>query len=140
MDVIEERFPRVRPKVTDANRHFWQGGATGRLHLLRCADCGFWVHPPSPVCPQCWSNAVSPQSVSGRGSVYSYTINRYEWVPGFKPPYIVASIELDEQSGLRFLSNVIDCSFDEIRCGLAVQVVFARHDDVFVPLFRPAPQ
>jgi uncharacterized OB-fold protein len=69
--------------------------------------------------------------------VYTYTINRYEWVPGFAPPYIVASIELDEQPGLRILSNVIDCDFVEIRCGLEVQVVFARHEDVFVPLFRP---
>ena len=137
MNIIEEAFARVRPKVTDANRHFWQSGATGRLQLLRCADCGLWLHPPSPVCPQCWSASVAPQPVSGRGQVYTYTINRYEWVPGFPPPYIVASIEIEEQPGLRILSNVIECTFDEIRCGLEVQVVFARHGEVFVPLFRP---
>jgi uncharacterized OB-fold protein len=138
-DVIEEPFERVLPKLTDANRHFWQGGATGRLHVARCGDCGLWLHPSAPVCPACWSRAIAPQPVSGRGRVYSFTINRYEWVPGFEPPYLVASVELDEQAGLRFVSNVIECPFDAIRCGLEVEVVFARHGAVYLPLFRPVP-
>ena len=135
--IVEESFERVLPKVTDANRYFWQSGATGQLQLLRCADCGWWLHPASPVCPKCWSMSVAPQAVSGRGRVHSYTINRYRWVPGFEPPYIVASVELVEQSGLRFTSNVIECPFDEIRCDLEVEVVFANHGEVYLPLFRP---
>jgi len=138
MAEIAEPFVRVRPKVTDTNRAFWQGGGSGMLQIVRCTACGWWLHPPAPVCPACWSGDVAPQPVSGRGTVWSFTINRYRWVPGFEPPYVVASVELVEQPGLRFTTNVIDCAFDELRCGLEVEVVFAHHGDVWVPLFRPA--
>jgi uncharacterized OB-fold protein len=111
--------------------------ATGTLLVLRCRDCGHWMHPPSPVCPSCWSTDVAPQPVSGRGLVHSFTVNRYRWVPGLEPPYVVASIELVEQPGLRIMSNVIECAFDDLRCGLEVEVVFAKHGTVFLPLFRP---
>ena len=30
----------VVPELTEANRHFWQGGREGRLLFLRCVDCG----------------------------------------------------------------------------------------------------
>lgn len=137
-EIITESWDRVVPKITDANRHFWQGGADGRLHILRCTNCGFYLHPPRPVCRRCRSTAVAPEPVSGRGSVYSYTINHYQWVPGFTPPYVVATVELDEQSGLQLITNLIDCPDDDLRCDLEVEVLFAHHRDVYIPIFRPA--
>ncbi len=136
-NILSENFERVLPKITDRNRHYWQGGATGRLHLLRCGDCGYYLHPPQPVCPRCWSTTVQPEAVSGRGRVYSFTVNHYRWVPGFDPPYLVASIKLEEQSGLRVMSNVVECSLDALRCDLAVEVCFAQHGEIYIPLFRP---
>ena len=42
---------RVLPAVTPENEHFWLGGAEGELRFLRCQSCGYWIHPPQPVCP-----------------------------------------------------------------------------------------
>ena len=39
-NVITESFPRVRPRITTRNSHFWRGGADGILRLLRCQACG----------------------------------------------------------------------------------------------------
>ena len=64
-NIVTESFDRVLPKVTDRNRHFWQGGADGRLHLLRCQQCGFYLHPPLPICPRCRSTRMKPEPVSG---------------------------------------------------------------------------
>ncbi|MCB0997463.1 MAG: OB-fold domain-containing protein [Acidimicrobiales bacterium] len=135
---LDEPFTRVLPRLTDVNRSFWQGGADGQLLIARCGACGLWMHPPSPVCPSCWSDEVAPQPVSGRGHVHTFTINRYQWVPGMEPPYVVASVELVEQAGLRFLTNIVGCEPEDVSCDMPVDVVFAPHGEVHVPLFRPA--
>jgi uncharacterized OB-fold protein len=136
-NIITETFARVLPMITDRNAHFWQGGADGILHLTRCQDCRAYLHPPTPVCHTCRSMRVAPESVSGRGVVYAYTVNRYQWLPDMAPPYVIATVELVEQSGLQLMTNVVGCAVDEVSIGMEVEVVFAQHDDVFVPLFRP---
>jgi len=35
------------------------------------------------------------------------------------------------------LTNIVGCAIDDVVTGMAVEVVFAQHEDVFVPLFRP---
>ena len=137
-NMVDEPFRRVRPKITDRNAHFWQGGADGVLRLLRCQSCATYLHPPAPVCRSCRSMSVRPEPLSGQGVVYAYTINRYQWVPGMEPPYVVALVELVEQAGLQLLTNIVGCAVEEVRTGMDVEVVFARNDDVFVPLFRPS--
>jgi uncharacterized protein len=135
--VIDEGFDRVLPVVTARNRHFWEGGADGRLRVLRCGDCGRHVHPPRPVCPRCRSFAVRPEAVGGRGRVHSFTVNHYAWVPGMEPPYVVAEVDLDDAEGVRLITNVVGCAPDDVAIGMAVEVTFARHGSVYVPLFRP---
>jgi uncharacterized OB-fold protein len=137
-NVITESFPRVRPKVTSRNAHFWQGGADGVLRLLRCQDCGTYLHPPMPVCRSCRSTKIAPEPLCGRGTVYAYTVNHYRWVPDMEPPYVVALVELVEQEGLQLMTNIVGCPLEEVCTGMEVEVVFAHNDDVYVPLFRPA--
>jgi len=138
-NVVDEPFRRVLPKITARNVHFWQGGADGVLRLMRCQTCGAYLHPPAPVCSSCRSMNVQPEPLSGDGAVYAYTVNRYQWVPGMEPPYVVALVELVEQAGLRLLTNIVGCAVDDVCTGMEVEAVFARNDDVFVPVFRPRP-
>jgi uncharacterized OB-fold protein len=131
----------VLPELTDANRHFWQGGRDGELVLLRCGDCGYWLHPPVPVCPIDGSKNLGPEATSGRGTVASFTVNHHPWLPGFEPPYVVALVELAEQEGLRLTTNLVSVAPDDVVIGQPVRVVF-RHvpdpnGDVWLPLFEP---
>jgi uncharacterized OB-fold protein len=137
-EVVTEPFARVRPKITRRNAHFWQGGADGLLRLLRCQGCGTYLHPPTAACWSCRSLHVVPEVLSGRGVVYAYTVNHYRWLPDMDPPYVVAEVELVEQEGLLLMTNIVGCAVDRVRTGMEVEVVFARHGDVFIPLFRPA--
>jgi uncharacterized OB-fold protein len=50
-------------------------------------------------------------------------------------PYVLASIELVEQAGLRVLSNVVGCEVDEVVIGAPVRVVFEKVGAAHVPLF-----
>lgn len=135
--LVDEGFVRPAPPVTDRTAAYWHGGAGGVLRIARCGACGHWLHPPLPVCPRCRSSAVTAEAVSGRGRVWSWTVNRYRWSPTITPPYVIAEIELVEQPRLRILSSVIACGVDDVRTGMDVEVCFARTGDVLVPLFRP---
>jgi uncharacterized OB-fold protein len=128
---------RVMPAVTPENEHFWTGGAEGELRFQRCTACGTLVHPPAPVCPACLARTFDTLAVSGRGTVFSYTINHQPWVPGFDPPYVVAIVEIDEQPDVRLTTNLVGIAPDAVEIGMAVQVCFEQWDDVWVPLFEP---
>jgi uncharacterized protein len=125
------------PAVTALDEHFWRGGATGRLLILRCDACGFWLHPPGPVCRRCFTTALTPTAVSGRGRVRTFTVNHQPWFPALPVPYVLAIVELEEQAGLQFLTRLVGCPIDEARSGLAVRVCFEPHGDVHLPLFTP---
>jgi hypothetical protein len=128
---------RVQPALDDDNRFFWTSGQDGRLRLLRCGSCGYYLHPPLPRCPECGSRELAAEAVSGRGEVFSYTVNHQSW-DGDPEPYVIVLVALPEQAGLRLTSNLVDCPADEVRIGLPVRVVFERHDRVWFPLFEPA--
>jgi uncharacterized OB-fold protein len=129
---------RVLPRVTPWKRHFWHGGAEGKLVFLRCRDCETWIHPPSPLCPDCHGKNLEPEAVSGRATVLTYTLNHQPWVPAPDHPYAIAIVEIAEQQGLRLMTNIVNCPAEQVRIGMPVRVVFEQHDDVYVPLFEPA--
>ena len=129
---------RILPRVNDENRFFWTSGEDGQLRFLRCDECGFLVHPPSPICPECLCKQLTPTAVSGRATVATFTVNHQPWIPGYDPPYVIALIEIDEQPSVRLMTNVVGCPPDDVRIGMRVQVTFEHHDDVWLPLFEPA--
>lgn len=86
----------------------------------------------------CESRDVAPQATSGRGSVYTYSINYKQWVPGLPERYVLALVALEEQSDVLIPCNIVNCDPDEVFFGMSVQVLFEQHDEIWVPLFEPA--
>jgi len=128
---------RVLPTVNADNELFWTGGKDGVLRFMRCRPCARYYHPPAPVCPYCWSRDVGFEPVSGNATVIAVTVNYQPWIPGFDPPYAIAIVEMDEQPGLRMMTNIVDCDPETVAIGQRVHVIFEQHDTVFLPLFRP---
>lgn len=129
---------RSLPTLTDLNRFFWTGGADGVLRFLRCEACSVWVHPPSPVCPQCLKSSLRPQPVSGKGRVEAVTINHQSWIPGLPVPYVIAIVSIDEDRGVRLTTNIVGEGAMDAAIGQPVRVRFEQHEDVWLPLFEPA--
>ena len=71
---------RPLPLVTSENEHYWTGGAAGELRFLRCTSCRHYIHPPSPICPQCLSKELEVEAVSGRAELLTYTVNHQAWL------------------------------------------------------------
>jgi uncharacterized OB-fold protein len=131
---------RMLPKIHEHNRAFWTGGADGHLMISRCTQCESWISPPAADCPVC-GGALVARPVSGRGTVFTYTVNHQPFNPDVPVPYVIAIVQLDEQADLRIASNIVDCEPDSVHVGLAVEVRFESHDvdgdTVFVPVFAP---
>ena len=129
---------RIVPPLDDGNREFWTGGATGELRLPYCTSCSRWIFPPVLQCPGCSARAAYAP-VSGKGRVFTYTVNHHRFNPEVPVPYVIAIVELVEQEGLRFTTNIINCSVESVDIDLPVRVIFEQQGDVFIPLFEPDP-
>jgi uncharacterized OB-fold protein len=137
---MADGIPPPLPTPDDTSRFFWEGAARGELLIQRCADCSRFVHPPRPVCPECLSTDLAPERVSGRATLYTWTVAEQAFHPWFTAqlPYVYATVELAEQAGLRLITNVVDCPHEELRAGMDLEVSFAAlTDTVTIPQFRP---
>ncbi|GBD24891.1 hypothetical protein HRbin30_00205 [bacterium HR30] len=132
---------RPLPAIEPATAAYWRACREGRLEFRFCPRCQWYIHPPRPVCPRCYSSDLSFKAVSGKGRVYSFTVNHKPWFPGQEVPYVVALVELDEQPGLRLMTNVVRCAPEEVRIGLPVRVEFETlSEEVALPIFVPDPE
>lgn len=126
----------VPPEIWE-NIGFWDGVKEHKLVFQKCRQCGRWVHPPRPTCPKCGSFEKEWAPSSGKGMVYSWVTYLDSPHQGFKAPYSVVLVEMEE--GVRLISNMVDTGPDEISIGMPVEVVF---DDVSegltLPKFRKA--
>ena len=70
LDAVGPGRRRCRSAVAPPHRRepaLLDRGAEGELRFLRCQDCGYWIHPPPPVCPKCLSrNLASRRCRAGR--------------------------------------------------------------------------
>jgi uncharacterized OB-fold protein len=120
---------------------WWNAARERRLVAAKCGSCGRFRMPPTPFCPHCLSQRIEWPTLSGRGTLFSYTIVRRAVVPAMEAciPYVPALIDLEGAPGARLTSNIVDVPVDDIRIGAAVKVVFVeRGDAVVVPRFTLA--
>jgi uncharacterized protein len=108
----------------------------GPLLIEYCDDCARWVHPASGHCREC-GGSLEAREVSGRGTVFTYTVNHHPYNPEIPTPYVIAIVELAEQSGLRVAANIVDCEPDSVTCGMPVALRPERGSGG-APQFAPA--
>lgn len=118
--------------------HHWNALARGALVVPRCADCGVLVWYPRPRCPKCMSTRLDWETLSGRGTIYSFTINRRGRIaPEGELQPLIAIVELDE--GPRVFAHVRGIGAEEASIGLEVAMQIGSNTST-PPLlmFQPA--
>src|SRR5262249_5693992 len=131
-------FPKPIPALEPRTEAFWRACRAGRLEFTRCVPCQHLIHPSRPICPKCRGHDLDVATVSGRAHVHSYTVNHQGWYPGQEVQYVIGLVELVEQPHLRLMTNIINCSLDQVHIGMPLRVVFETvSDDVALPMFEP---
>ena len=110
--------------MPDFHRPFWVALKAHELRVQKCEDCGTLRYVPKEICAACGSARCEWTPVSGRGSVYTYTVIHRGPTPAYQAdaPYVIAHVELDE--GPRMISNLIGCDPKDVRIGMPVEAVF----------------
>jgi uncharacterized OB-fold protein len=118
---------RPRPTPNAMTEGFWQAARDHRLVVQRCAACGELRHYPQPLCPLCRSDAWTWTPLSGRGTVYTFTVTHQAFHPAWadRVPYVVATIELDE--GVRMVTDLPPGDIAHVAIGAPVECFFEDH-------------
>lgn len=133
---IQGRAKRRLPALTPLNEFFWTAGESGQLKILRCDSCRHWLHPPAPICPECLDRSLTPQKISGLGTVEAVTVHHQSWSAEVAAPYAVVLVGMDECPNVRLTSRLITDNPDKAVIGRQVRVVFEHHEDVWLPFFE----
>lgn len=128
-------YMKPLPEITPDGESFWKGTKRHELLLPRCNACGKLFFYPRSRCVHCFSTDIKWEKVTGKGSIFSYTIVYRTPFEGFDVPYVLAVIKLDE--GPMLLSNVIDCEPEKTAIGDPVEVIFEDvTEEITLPKFR----
>lgn len=133
MSILERPLPRP----SDVTRPYWDAAAGHQLVIQQCESCGSKQFYPRILCMQCNSDQLGWLVCSGKGSIYTYTVNHRAPHEYFKSqtPYVVAMVELDE--GIRMMANIVGSNSIKASIGARVRVVFEEvGEGVVLPQFE----
>jgi acetyl-CoA acetyltransferase/uncharacterized OB-fold protein len=129
---------RPLPFVTPLTDFYWKSGADGQLRVQECQACAALVHPPKPICPHCRGGELTVRTVSGRATLFGFSVSHRFQLPGLPSPTIVAQVALEEDPRVKLTTRLVDCGQEDLQLGMRMEVEFEQVQDVWLPLFHPA--
>ena len=62
-------------------------------------------------------------AVSGRGTLFSWSVLHYAWIPQFKEqlPFVTGLVAIEEDPAVRVVSYIVDCAPEQLRCEMPVR-------------------
>lgn len=127
---------RYLPEPSKISKPFWDSCKAEAMEIQRCADCGVYAYYPVYICPECASRKLEWTRVSGRGSVYTYTVAEKS-IFDVEGPVVVALIELEE--GAMMTSNIKTSDPYGVRVGMKVKLTYEPvSDEITLPVFKAA--
>lgn len=130
----------------EPTREFWAGAARGELRIPRCDACGRLCWYPREQCRYCKGEAFTWETMSGRGTLFSWVVVTHAFLPQFSElvPFVPALVALDEDPAVRIATQMVDCDPDTLDFELPVRATFRTisfpdvDGAVSAPLFLPA--
>ena len=125
------------PRPYQDTEPYWAAARDHRFVIQHCKSCGKHQFYPRGVCSHCLSSDLEWHEASGKGTVYSFSVNHRAPHPGFADeiPFVLAIVELEE--GPRMMTNIVECNPDSVKIGMAVEVTFEDvTEEVTLPKFK----
>jgi uncharacterized OB-fold protein len=119
---------------------FEEKNGRGALLGARCRSCGQVIFPARQTCPNCRSEDMEKVRLSGKGTLYSYTIVHMT-SQHFEPPYAIGWVELPEN--VKVFSQLRGWQEHPLKTGMALDLGFEslwqdEEKDYIGYVFRPA--
>lgn len=111
------------PQPTLISAPFWDGLKAHTVRLQQC-EHGHWLFFPRTHCPTCGSRQLAWHTVSGEGTLYSFTVARVPTLPEFSDemPQLLAVVELDQ--GVHLNTTLVGTKPEDLRVGQRLRPVF----------------
>jgi len=111
---------RPLPEITPLTQPFWSAAKERRLVIQRCDDCAAYRFPPEPACVFCASPRSTWTELSGRATLWSWTVGHPPLLPYFagRAPWAVAVVQLEE--GPRMVTSLAGVAIEEYAIGMAL--------------------
>lgn len=124
----QTRQPNWNPEI----QPFLAAVADGELLLGYCRDCEEYHFYPRSMCPFCHGMNTKWLPSNGRGTVYSYSIQRR-----VAQPFVIGYVTLEE--GPTMMTRIVDIKLlESVYVGQPVELVFRDDvDGIRAPMFRP---
>jgi uncharacterized OB-fold protein len=116
--------PREPPPWRSFSKRHWDATREKKLLIQFDTKTGRPQFFPHPVSIYSGRRTLEWREVSGKGSVFSFTIARRAREP-FRghEPFLIALVTLEE--GVNVMANMVNCRLDEIAIGLRVKPYWA---------------
>lgn len=143
---VEVHIPDTSFIELAPDRHtqpFWDAARQHRLEVPHCRSCGVFVVPPTGYCPRCRTQDLEWVQLSGRATLYTYTVVWHPVAPALSGtvPYILAVVKLPDAGDAKFVTNVVECTLDDLYIGQELDIVWTKHSGEYVlPRFRPVSE
>jgi uncharacterized OB-fold protein len=129
----------------EPTRELFAAAARGELRITRCDSCRRYLWYPETPCRHCGGSDLTWSTVSGRGTLFSWSVIRYPWIPQFASlvPFVTGLVALAEDPRVRMVTRIVGCAPEDLRCDLPVTAVFRPlrfegvSGEVVVPMFQP---
>jgi hypothetical protein len=125
------------PVPNPTTQPFWDAAREHRLILPKTKNGQVFFYP-RVLAPGSLDEISEWIEASGRGTVYSFTVDRRGTAYAFrqKVPYVIAIVELEE--GPHLTTNIVGCEPEDVFVGMAVEAVFEdQNDEITLVKFRP---
>jgi uncharacterized OB-fold protein len=86
-------------------------------------------------CRHCTSRNLEVKAVTGNATVWSYSVVHQPFVDWLPVPYVLAIVELEEESDVHLTTRLVDVDPADARIGMPVVVRFEKHGPIYLPLF-----
>lgn len=134
-------YNKPLPGMDGLTKAFYSFCKDEALHFQQCTDCGSFRHVPREMCAQCNSFEWEWVKSSGRGTIYSWVVINRALHPAFYDPnpeaVPMAPVIVEMEEGVRLLSNMMDCTPEQLKMDMPVEVVYeAVTNDITLPRFR----
>ena len=135
--------PYLKPLPVKApeNMPFWDGLDRGEFRVPKCNDCGDWNWIPYPACRSCLSDNLTWTPVSGKATLFSFTIV-YRGLGAFNAevPYVIALAELPEKPrSIVVQGNLVGIDPEQVKIGMPLKIVYETIECEDVTLWRFMP-